>query len=157
MIRAYIIIVIIFLCGSMVLANEQLCPAPKASDPKEDFLKIKETEFNIDKALQSLNFLDKKVYEIIKDNDERTYQLIRSNKIDKEMPLELLSVLSNERFYLGYPNHLSIVKGTLLKYRLLYLRELISKSTQTSSGIKNELEKAKKDYCDFISSVQYVD
>jgi len=100
------VLTILPLSFSKALADEMICLPLKPSVSGADELRMHEAEFKFRRAIEALNFLQTDVYEIIKENDEGTFKLIRENKVPKDMPLELLSVLSNERFYISYPNTL---------------------------------------------------
>ena len=66
-----------------------------------------------------------------------------------------MTVIHQEWFYLSYSNSLSIIKGTLLKHRVLYLKEK-AKNLATKEA-KEEYEKEKNAFCKFVSKTQYVE
>lgn len=128
--------------------GDQLCPESKDTLPPSgaEELKIFESKFTINRALNSVNFLEKDVIEIIKKHEHKEY-----------------SILDFEGFYLGYPNHLMSVKGTLLKQNAIIAKQELEilklkkgKKSELAEAIKN-YEDTRKKLCDFLINNEYVD
>ena len=150
------VLVAILLAPSVSFSDEMVCP-PTTSVSGAPELQMKESEFNFQEALKSLNYLQSDVPRIISNNEEELFQLIREGKAPKDTPIELMSVNFSEHFYISYPNSLSILKGTLLKYRYLYLREKLANMSVPKLVVRKEAEKAKEELCNFIAKAEYVD
>lgn len=149
------IIPLISLNLSIALANETICGPPKPAPSGADELRMEESEFNFKEALKSIEYLESGAITIIEKNENKIFQMIKENNIPQDMPLDMFSVLSNEHFYLSYPNSISKIKGTLLKYRVLYFKEKM-KSSNDKKTISS-YQKAKEEFCNFVSQAEYVD
>jgi hypothetical protein len=145
---------VLFLIACIILISysysfsEQLCSKSKESPPPSgaEELKIFESEFTIHRALNSVNFLENDVIEIIKKHEHKNY-----------------SILDFEGFYLGYPNHLMSVKGTLLKQNAFIAKqelEILKLKKGKNSEIAKAIEKfedARKKLCGFLINNEYTD
>jgi len=151
------VLALMLLASSRIFADEMVCPIPTPSLSGANELQMQESEFHFQQAMKSLNYLQTDVYRIISNNEKKLFQLIREGKQPKGMPLELMSVQLNEHFYISYPNSLSFIKGTLLKYRYLYLREKLVNKPEIKQDVRKDLIKAKEELCNFISTAEYVD
>jgi hypothetical protein len=132
---------------------EEICPGsdkwPVASGVEE--LKMYEKDFTIDKAMKSVSFLEKDVIKIIKEHEHK----------------KSYSILDYEGFYIGYPNSLAFVKGTLLKQEARNAKnklEIEKLKLNNNKNIKEDVSKAekaylaaKKKFCDFLKEAEYVD
>ena len=145
----------IIFCIFLLLANisfaEDICPesdkTPLPSDA--DDLRMYKKEFTFQHAMQSLEYLEKDVINIIKKHKESH------------------SILEDESFYISYPNSIAFVKGTLLKQEVLIARnklEVEKLKLKKDTGSKKEVKEAeniylnaKKKFCDFLKSAEYVD
>ena len=130
---------------------EELCPgSDKAPTPSgADELKMFEKDFNFSHAMKSAQFLEKDVVEILKNHTGSH------------------SVLSYEGFYIGYPNSVTFLKGTLLRQEALIAKNKleVSKLKLKNGEIqKSEVKKAEKvfiearnQFCGFLKNAEYVD
>ena len=99
--------------------------------------------------MKSAQFLEKDVIEILKNHKSPH------------------SVLSYEGFYIGYPNSVTFVKGTLLRQEALIAKNKLEVSKlklKIGEIQKSEVEKAEKDFvdtrdqfCGFLKNAEYVD
>jgi hypothetical protein len=147
--------ILIFVCLVLVFSTislaEELCPGldklPAVSGADE--LKMYEKDFNIDRAMKSVKYLEEDVITIIQEHKGPH------------------SVLQNERFYISYPNSLTFVKGTLLKQEALIAKnvlELEKLKFKNGANNKEDFYKAakaynakKKKFCDFLKTAEYDD
>lgn len=132
---------------------EEICPGSDKLPPPSgaEELKMYEKDFTIDKAMKSLSFLEKDVIKIIKEHEHK----------------KSYSILDYEGFYIGYPNNLTFVKGTLLKQEAIIaknnfeIEQLKLKNGTTTKEKVSKTEKAyleaKKKFCDFLNQAEYVD
>ena len=103
-----------------------------------------EREFTVDHAIESLDFLQKDF----------------SSTIFSPGPKELRNDSSN---YISYANGLKIIEGALLKQQALIERgrketlsaRAASRSPQNDASVR--FEAAKKRFCDFVRSAEWVD
>lgn len=147
----------IIFCLSLLLAlanisfAEDICPDSDKTPPPSgaEELKMYEKEFIFQHAMQSLEFLEKDVINIIK-NHKGPH-----------------SVLENESFYISYPNSITFVKGTLLKQEVLIARNKLeveklklknkTGSIKEVSVAENIYLNAKNKFCEFLKHAEYVD
>ena len=109
-----------------------------------------EKDFNLDQAMKSVTFLEKDVVKIIREHEHKSY-----------------SILDYEGFYIGYPNNITFVKGTLLKQDALIARnkfEIEKLKLKDGNSTKKEVSKAEQAYlkaqkrfCEFLRQAEYVD
>ena len=147
--KKYLSIIIgIILFSYSYSSGEELCPESKGTPPPSgaEELKIFESEFTIDGALSSVDFLEIDVIEIIKKHEHKEY-----------------SVLDFEGFYLAYPNSLMSVRGALLKQNAMIARQQLEilnlkkvEKAATEKAKKN-YEVARKKFCDFLADNEYTD
>ena len=148
--RKIIFAFIILLSVNTSIADE-ICPSSSKTPPPSgaEELKMFENQFNFQHAMNSVQFLEKDVIEILK-NHKGPH-----------------SVLDYEGFYIGYPNSITFVKGTLLREEALIAKsklEVAKLKLMNGTGSKSEVKKAEKVYfesrdafCTFLKSVEYVD
>ncbi len=148
---ALLISVFFFLALVTVSSAEEICPGsdkwPAASGAHE--LKMYENHFNLDKAMKSVSFLEKDVIKMMEEH-KGTH-----------------SILEYEGFYIGYPNDIAVVKGTLLKQDVLIAKnraEIERLKLKNGTGTKKEVStaeqaylKAQKRFCDFLKQAERVD
>jgi hypothetical protein len=147
-----LIFICLFLIFPIFSVAEEICPGsdklPAASGAEE--LKMYEKDFNFVRAMESVSWLEKDLIQIIKKHEHKSY-----------------SVLDYEGFYIGYTNHLTFVKGTLLKQEALITKNKLEfEKLKLKHGIntKEDVSKAekayfaaKKKFCDFLKEAEYVD
>jgi len=131
--------------------GEKLCDCDIINSTIEspDEVKIDEKGLSFEDALNSLEYLE-------------TYfiQTLQSAK-------DIESLYSDEKFYIGYPNHLSIIKGTVLKQNVMLAKlklDIETLKSKTGKGSVKAFSKARKNliescqlYCSFLSKTHYVD
>jgi len=139
-----------------VYADEEICP-PSSIESAAPDLQMKESDFYIERALGSLKYLESDVPEMISRSEEELFQIIRGEKSLGDIPLEFRSVSYSEQYYLYYYNNIKLLRGTLLKYHYLYLKEKFENMPEHEQGASMELEKAKKELCDFVAKAIYDD
>lgn len=142
------------ICFSLFSANvsaEELCPNIDTLPPPSgaDELKMLEKQFTFKHAMESIQYLEKDVIEMLKKH-KGSY-----------------SILDFEGFYIGYPNSISFLKGTLLKQEALIAKnrlELMKLKSSKNTATKKKIDEAKKIYtesrkkfCDFLKNTEYVD
>lgn len=146
------ILICIFLALAKLAAAKDICPGsdklPAPSGAQE--LKMYEKDFSVDRAMESVNFLEKDVIKIISENEHKSY-----------------SILDYEGFYIGYPNNITFVKGALLKQVALLANEkfeIEQLKLKNGTTTKEEVKKTEKAYreaqrkfCDFLKQAEYVD
>lgn len=131
--------------GAENLCSQNLEPVT----PGADELRMHEEEFNFDEAMKSLRFLKGDIYKMLREHKETA------------------DVMDSAGFYVGYPNSLSFVQGTLLKQRALLARAAldgrrahIQPNADTSVDIlrlEKAYEEARTDFCKFLNKARYVD
>jgi len=147
----------IFVCLILLFAKvsfaEEICPGsdkwPASSGAEE--LKMNEKDFNLAAAMKSVSYLEKDVPTIIKKHEHKNSY----------------SILDQEDFYIGYPNHLTFVKGTLLKQEAIIAKKKLDieqLKLKNGTTTKEEVSKAEKTYvtsqkkfCNFLKKAEYVD
>lgn len=148
MTRSLLLTICFILISFIFSYGNELCPKSKEIPPPSgaEELKIFESEFTIDRSLNSVKFLEKDVIEIIKKHEHKEY-----------------SILDYEGFYIGYPNHLMFVKGTLLKQNAIIAKQeleilkLKKSKKQEISIASKKYEDARNKFCDFLKSNEYTD
>lgn len=153
--RIYFSLFFVFFICNVVFAEEPICPTEGRTNQQRGDSIIEEYEYDIDIALKTIEFLDNDMVDRIHDFEVETLKKIQTGAISKGRSVDLMTVIHQEWFYLSYPNSLSIIKGTLLKYRVLYLKEK-AKNLGTKEA-KEEYEKEKDAFCKFVSKTQYVE
>ena len=130
---------------------EEICPgSDKLPAPSgADELKMIENEFSFSHAMKSSQFLEEDVIEILKNHTG------------------VHSVLSYEGFYIGYPNSVTFVKGTLMRQEALIAKgrlEVAKLKLKNGKATKSDVERAEKVFfeakdmfCKFLESAEYVD
>ncbi len=141
----------LFVLFSAAVNAEVLC---KAEEKSHDLV-IGEAEYNLEEASDSLEFLQSKIPEIIKIEHQDFIEKILNGEPLSELEKLYSPVLTQEAFYIGYPNSLAIVHGTLLKQNVLILKYKYALSNKAPD--KQAFESALKEFCEFESSVSYVD
>lgn len=142
----YIATLIIMIFSQGALA-EMLCSTGGSHD-----LSIGEEEFTVTNALEAINNLEKRIPELISENDAQQIEMIeeaqKNNKPIDIMYLRMTSVLMSEEFYIGHPNRLAIIRGALLKQNVLALKG----NSQTG-----EYKAALDAFCNYAKTASYVD
>jgi len=134
----------LFLLGASSPTSDFLCPEQAKLPKDQDDSRMHEREFTLDHAIESLEFLQ---------NDF-------SSRIFSPGPKELRNDSSN---YISYANSLKIIEGALLKQQALLERSrrdtlsarAASRSSQSDAGVR--FAAAKKRFCEFVQSAEYVD
>ena len=147
--KAYLIFIVLIVPS--ITWSQDLCPSPKAVAPDQaPELMMNDSDFTVPKAMNSLDWLENKSWDVIK----------RLKKIN-----EFLNC--TECFGIPFPNSVTRVKGTLLKQTALLEHERLEVAKlklQAGSGNKSDLtaaqerfDKARNDYCTFMAKSEYVD
>lgn len=131
--------------------SQELCPllknGPHGSAPE---LKVKESDLSLSYAMESIDWLEKDAWEVIK-------KFKTTN--------ELLSC--TECFGIPFPNAVATIKGTIMRQEaLLQLERLEISKLKLKSGSGNSkdveaaqlrFDKAKKVYCEFLDASELAD
>ena len=88
------------LFASIPASAQNLCPPPKPLPEGVDDLRMVEGDFTFSKAIESLRWLEKDVWDVI-----------REHKTTEEL------MMSTARFGIPFPNSVSRIKGVLLHKR----------------------------------------
>jgi hypothetical protein len=130
--------------------GQDLCPPPKPLPEGADDLRMAEGDFTFQKAHESLRWLEKDVWDVIRQH-KTTEELMRST----------------ERFGIPFSNNLSITKGVLLRQQALLEQEkyeIARLRLKTGSGSKADVEAAHKrfedarrEFCKFLEKAEWVD
>jgi hypothetical protein len=134
-----------------VLASAQnLCPPPKPLPEGVDDLRMVEGDFTFSKAIESLRWLEKDVWDVI-----------REHKTTEEL------LHDTEQFGIPFHNSVSRTKGVLLRQQALLERERLEIARlrlKAGSGSKADVEVAQKrfenarrEFCKFLEKVKWVD
>jgi len=125
---------------------ESLCPPPISLPEGADDLRMNENDFSFKESKDSIKWLQKDIWEVIK---------------SKKTTIEVL--MSTEQFGIPLPNSVSIVKGTLYKQRALLEQknlEILKLKKATPKEIKkaqNHFNRAKHEFCKLLEKAEYVD
>lgn len=138
------------LFASIPASAQNLCPPPKALPEGVDDLRMVEGDFTFSKAIESLRWLEKDVWDVI-----------REHKTTEEL------MMSTERFGIPFPNSVSSIKGVLLRQQALLERERLEIARlrlKAGSGSKADVEAAQKrfensrrEFCKFLEKAKWVD
>lgn len=134
-----------------ILASAQnMCPPHKPLPKGYDHLRMVEGDFTIPKALESLQWLEKDIWDVISKH-KTTEELLHDT----------------EQFGIPLPNSVSRIKGALLYQQAMLERERIEIAKLrlgTGSGSKADLEAAEKrfedarrEFCKFLEKAEFVD
>jgi len=140
-----LLILIVFLIPTSAFSEELLCPLRTVGPNEPEELLMHETDFTIEKAQESINFLR---------NDF-------SKRIWGPEPVKDFSGWSEH--YISYMNSLLFAEGALLREEVLKHRlhsQLISKQKPNSKEAKFaavEFKKAKDRFCTFVENSIYVE
>lgn len=137
---------IILLIASPHLRAENIC-SPSSSLPEgADDLRMNENDFSFSKAKNSVKWLEKDIWKVIK-SKKTTNQLL----------------MSTEQFGIPLPNSVSRVKGTLYKQKALLENknlEILKLKKATPKEIKAAQKRfnlAKQEFCKLLERSEYVD
>ena len=125
--------------------DSDICDQLERSDPTD----AKESDFDMDGALQRLGSFDAEIKYIV------------SIEMKKEPPEEdtaewLQYGIDKGRAKDSIANSIAIFKGTLLRYNTLLMRErYLSAHGQIKSGLKGSYERSKKLFCDFVKNTRW--
>jgi len=145
-----LVLALVILFASIPASAQNLCPPPKPLPEGVDDLRMVEGDFTFSKAIQSLGWLEKDVWDVI-----------REHKTTQEL------MMSTERFGIPFPNNVSRVKGALLRQQALLEREwfeVAKLKLKAGSGSKVDVEaaqkrfeNARKEFCKFLEKAKWVD
>jgi len=142
---------IMIACVVPALAADMICPGDPgtAGGAVPEELRIREDQLDFATAMDSVTYLEKQVPSLL---DKHT---------------QTKKVIQDESYYIGYPNSLRIIRGSLLRQRALIARERMEltalKSQSGKAGAKEreaaerEYRKAAKDLCSFLKGSGYAD
>ena len=88
---------VVILLAPILASAQTLCPPPKPFPEGVDDLRMVEGDFTFSKAVESLRWLEKDVWDVI-----------REHKTTGEL------MMSTEKFGIPFPNSVSTIKGVLL-------------------------------------------
>lgn len=141
---------IVILFAPILASSQNLCPPPKPLPEGADDLRMVEGDFTFSKAIESLRWLEKDVWDVI-----------RQHKTTEEL------MSSTERFGIPFPNSVSKIKGVLLRQQALLERERLEIARlrlKADSGSKADVETAQKrfenarrEFCKFLEQAEWVD
>jgi hypothetical protein len=132
-----------FLLGASPPPSNILCPRQPALPKEQDDLRMHEHEFTLKHAMESLQFLQ---------NDF-------SARVFGPGPREDLR--DDSSHYISYANSLRFIEGALLKQEALVEQARrdasprASRGSQSAAGVR--FEAAKRRFCEFLRSAEYVD
>jgi hypothetical protein len=141
---------VITLFAPILASAQTFCPAPKPLPGGADDLRMVEGDFTFSKAIESLRWLEKDVWDVI-----------REHKTIEEL------LHNTEQFGIPFPNSVSRIKGVLLRQQaLLELErlEIARLRLKVGSGSKADIEAAQKrfenarrEFCKFLEKARWVD
>lgn len=141
---------VVILLTPILASAQTLCPRPKPLPKGVDDLRMVEGDFTFSKAIGSLRWLEKDVWDVI-----------REHKTTQEL------MMSTESFGIPFPNSVSIIKGALLRQQALLERERLEIARlrlKKGSGRKGDVETAqkrfedaRKEFCKFLEEAKWVD
>jgi hypothetical protein len=134
-----------------ILASAQtLCPPPKPLPEGADDLRMVEGDFTFLKAIESLRWLEKDVWNVM-----------REHKTTEEL------MHNTEQFGIPFSNSVSRIKGVLLCQQALLARERLEIARlrlKAGSGGKADVdaaqmhfENARREFCKFLEKARWVD
>jgi hypothetical protein len=137
--------------GSSIAAAQSMCSARKAAGEGEaPELQMAEADFNTEKAIAAIAWLEKDVWTVIKES--KTTEDLLSN---------------TEGFGIPFPNTVTIAKGALLRQRALLERERLevarlkrkagSGTDAHVSTAERRSEAARRAFCAFLEKADWVD
>ena len=139
-------LIVLLIASPYLTAAESLCPPPSSLPEGADDLRMNENDFSFERAKNSVKWLEKDIWKII-----------RSKKTTSEL------LMYTEQFGIPLPNSVSRVKGTLYKQRALLEQknlEILKLKKATPKEI-NETQKrfniAKQEFCKLLEKAEYVD
>ncbi len=151
LIAAGLIFLFVLLSFQTPCFGETLCDCDSINSTIEspDELKINADGLSFESSMHSLEYLETDFIQTL------------------ESAKDIESLYSDEKFYIGYPNHLSIIKGTVLKQTVMLAKlklDIEILKSKTGKGSAKALSKARKNliescqlYCSFLSKTNYVD
>lgn len=141
---------IVILFAPILASAQNLCSPPKPLSEGVDDLRMVEGDFSFSKAIESLRWLEKDVWDVI-----------REHKTTEEL------MMSTEKFGIPFPNSVSTIKGVLLRQQALLERERLeisrlrlkvgSGSRADVEAAKERFENARREFCKFLEKAKWVD
>jgi hypothetical protein len=141
---------VVILFAPTVAPAQNFCPPLKPLPEGVDDLRMVEADFTFSKAIESLRWLEKDVWDVI-----------REHKTTEEL------LHDTEQFGIPFPNSVSRTKGVLLRQQALLERERLEIARmrlKAGSGSKADVEAAQKrfenarrEFCKFLEKVKWVD
>lgn len=143
------LIILLVLIPTVAFA-QQLCPAPNPLPPGQDDLRMREEDFTISKANESILWLEK-----------TSWDTIRKHKTTEEL------LHDTEQFEIPFSNFVATVKGTLLRQQALIERQRLEiekmklkGGTGTKASVSEagkRFDKARNEFCNFLKKAEFVD
>jgi hypothetical protein len=143
-------LLVIRLFAPILASTQTLCPRPKPLPEGVDDLRMVEGDFTFSKAIQSLGWLEKDVWDVI-----------HKHKTTEEL------LHNTEQFGIPFPNSISKIKGVLSRQQALLEREGLNVAKlkpKAGSGSKADVEAAQKrfenartEFCKFLEKAKWVD
>ena len=136
---------VLMLGSPLTLAAESFCPNRAPPPEGADDLRMQEDEFNLDHALNSVEFLRTEF----------------AGRIWGPDAVKDFSAWSGH--YISYANSLKFIEGALLKQEVLLQRALAQKLAATAPGSESAHEAesalglATEKFCNFVKSAESVD
>ena len=141
---------VVILFAPILASAQNLCPPPKPLPEGVDDLRMVEGDFTFSKAIESLRWLEKDVWDVIREH-RTTEQLM----------------MSTEKFGIPFPNSVSRIKGVLLRQQALLERERLeiarlrlkagSGSEAYVGAAQKRFENARRQFCKFLEKAESVD
>ena len=150
MIIRWLIILLFIIPIPTIAFAQQLCFTPKHLTPGQDDLRMREEDFSISKANESVHWLEKD-----------SWVVIRKHKTTEEL------LGDTEQFGIPFPDSVSTVKGALLRQQALIEKQQLeieelklkggSGSKVNVSEAQKRFDKARKEFCNFLEKAKFVD
>jgi hypothetical protein len=148
--KLVVALAVVLLFAPILASAQNLCPPPKLLPEGVDDLRMVEGDFTFSKAIGSLRWLEKDVWDVI-----------REHKTTEEL------LHNTEQFGIPFPNSVSSIKGVLLRQQALLERERLEIARlrlKAGSGSKADVEAAQKrfenarrEFCKFLEKAKWVD
>jgi hypothetical protein len=148
--KLVVALAVVLLLAPILASAQNSCPPPKPLPEGVNDLRMVEGDFTISKAIESLRWLEKDVWDVI-----------REHKTTEEL------LHNTEQFGIPFPNSVSRIKGVLLRQQALLDRERLEIARlrlNAGSGSKADVEAAQKrfenarrEFCKFLEKAKWVD